>query len=110
MPSDIPGNRQHITQIRGAVFTRRCANGDENVFRYSYSRGHVTRERQQPALHRLFHQRLQARFVDGDVTRLQSRKLALVVVDTGHMVAHLGKAGPRDQTYVSRSDDSDAHA
>jgi hypothetical protein len=47
--------------------------------------------------------------VDRTLAGMQRRQLRLVIVDKNNVVTEIGKAGARDQSYVSGTYDSDAH-
>ena len=106
---DIACYRKHITQISRTVLAGRCAHGNEDVFGSGHGSSDIACEREQTTLHRLLHQGLEARLEDGDIACLQTRELALVVIDTGNMVTHLGETGARYQADVSGADHSNAH-
>jgi hypothetical protein len=98
-----------VPKVRGAVFVRRCADGDEDDVGFADGPGHVGRERQAAVLLVALDVRLEAGFIDGKLIALQSIDLALIHVGANDVIAGLGEARANDEADVSGSDHSDIH-
>jgi hypothetical protein len=57
----------------------------------------------------LFHQLGKTGFVNRDFAAEEDVNFFGVIIDSGDMMAHLGKAGAAGETDVSGSDDGDIH-
>jgi len=93
-----------MTEIGGAVFTRRGSHGDEDELGLVDARGQIIGKRELAALHTLRNERREAGLENRYVAGMQPRELALVVIDANDIVAHFRETGPRYKTNVARSD------
>jgi hypothetical protein len=69
----------------------------------------IGREGQPPRRRILGDQRLQPRLEDRHLAALQPLDLGGILVDADHIMPEIGKARPRDQPDISRSDHRNAH-
>ena len=107
---DVLRGLEHVGEIGVAVAAPRGrADGDEHRLRCLDRAGKVGREGQPVLAHVLGDQLRQAGLEDRHLAALQRRNLVGVVVDAGHGVAEVGKAGPRHKADISGSDHCHAH-
>jgi hypothetical protein len=69
----------------------------------------IGRELQPPGSHVALDDFLEAGLVDRNASVVEHLDLLRVQIETDHMVAHLGQAGARHKTHVTRSDDRHLH-
>jgi hypothetical protein len=89
---------------------RRRSNRDEYRFRAGQRLADLGREFQPTPVDVRFHQRLEPRLPDRHPASQQTIDLGLVLVDTSHMVAEIGKARAGNQSDIASADHRDAHA
>ena len=89
---------------------RRRADRDEDRRRPPSGAGEVGREEQPLLAHVLGDELGQPRLEDRHLAAPQRSDLAGVLVDAGHDMAEVGKAGAGDQADITRADHGNAHA
>jgi hypothetical protein len=107
--ADAARRLQHVFHVGRAVFARRRADCDELQHAVRHARRHVGREGQAAGLAVALDDRLQARLVDRDPAGVQRRDLGRIHVQAEHVVAHVRKAGARDEPDIAGADDGDLH-
>ena len=90
-------------QVGRTVLPRGRPHGDEHRFDIVQVRSQFRRERQPPRLHVFLHQRIQSRFVNRNLTALETFDFRTVDIHAHHFDAHLRKTGAGYQSDVSRS-------
>ena len=108
---DVLGGLEHVGEIGMAVAAPRGrADGDEHRLGRRYGASEVGREGQPVLAHVLVDQLRQSRLEDRHLAARQRSDLVGVVVDAGHGVPEIGKAGPRYEADISGADHCHAHA
>ncbi len=107
--ADRAGGIDHVTQIGRAVFLRWRAHRDELHQSMLDAFGHVGGEVQAPRGTIALDHLLQPRLVDRDAAVVEDAHLALVHIETHHVVADLREAGPGHQADVTTADHRYAH-
>src|SRR5688572_7036563 len=74
-----------------------------------HARRDVGGELQAPGVAVALHDGLEPRLEDRDFAAVQARDLALVDVETEHVVAGVREAGAGDETDIAGADDGDVH-
>ena len=99
-----------MLQIGRAIFSSRCAHGDEDNGAMANGRSHVVGEGQAAGRRVALQQRLQPLFMDGRDTTLQIGHSLCIDIHTNHAVAHFCQAGRRHQADITGAKDTDFHA
>jgi hypothetical protein len=102
-------HREHVPQVRRAIFVRRSADGDEHDIRRRDRGGDVGREAKPPLALITFDVVVEARLVDRQDILLQPIDLRLVEVCADDGVSGLGETGADDEPDIARPDDGDVH-
>ena len=93
----------------GAIWPFRRPDGNEH-HECLINRGFgIARELQTATLYVSGDKFFKPSFIDRDLTAIERFDLLFVVVDASNMDAKFGKAGARDEAYVTGSDDCDIH-
>jgi len=69
----------------------------------------IRREAEPSFLHILFHQGIEAGFVDRGLTLLEEGDLPEIIVHTDQVHPEFRQAGPGHETHITRSDNTDIH-
>jgi hypothetical protein len=106
----IAGNSEHVLQVRRAVLTGGCADGDEDDLRLLHAAREGGRERE--ALLRTVSPDhfFQSGLVNRNLAALEQADLRGVLVDADDVVAVLRQAGPCHQPDVPAPDDRYLHS
>ncbi len=100
---------EHVAQVRGAVFVRRRADGDEHHFGAGDRAGDVGGERQPPAPLVALDEVIEPGLVDRQDVLEQPFDLGRVDVGADHLIAGFGETRPDDEADVPGPDDGDVH-
>ena len=103
-------HREHVAQVRAAVFVGRRAHSNELEQAMVHARLRVGGELQAALRHIAGDEFIEPWLVDGHPTRVQQRNLARVHVYADDMVAHFRQAGARNQPYITRAEDGEFHS
>ncbi len=109
-PSDLARRFVHVGEIRVAVAaTRWCADCNEDGIGRRYGLGKLGREAELATPHVLGNKLGETRLIDRDAAFVEGLDLARVLVDAGHVVPEVGKAGSRYEPDIPRTDHHDIH-
>ena len=107
--ADGPRHRQHVLEIRRAVFVGRRAHRDELQLAMRHALGRRGGEPQAFGIGIGLDERIETGLMDGNFAPLEAFDLLGVDVDAQHVIAGIGKAGAGDQTDVTGSEYGDSH-
>ncbi len=108
--SDFVGGLVNESEVGGIIATpRRRADGNHHHIRTGNSRGQLGGKAQAADIAIGAHHVLEPGLVNRHSTLLQLKDAVDVVVDAGHVIAELGKAGARYQSHVTGADDGNFH-
>ena len=102
-------DREHVAQIRRAVFTRRRTHRNERHTAMLHGEFFVAGEQQAFRIQTLAHQAGQPRFENADVALTQQVDLVLVDVHTHHVMPDFGQHSRLHQTDVTAAKYRDFH-
>ncbi|CAM2156829.1 hypothetical protein PT2222_30158 [Paraburkholderia tropica] len=108
--ADVARRLKHILQIRRAVFVGRRADGDELHVAVRDSRFDIGRKRQTARATIALDDFLKARLVNRHDALIEQVDLALVHVETEHVVADVGETRARHETHITAANDRQIHA
>ena len=100
-----------IAQIGIAIAPPGCGRpyGNEDHLGLGHAGGEFRRKNETPGVHVLANDELEARLIDRNFTLFQNTDLALVLVDTRHLMTEFGEASPAHKSNITGSNDRNFH-
>ena len=109
MATEGAGHVENVFQVGRTVLVGRGSDGREDHLDMGQALREVGGEVQASRLHVAPHKLLKSRLVDRDNACVQTLYLFGVYVHAGDVESHFGEAGPRYESYVTRSHDCNFH-
>jgi hypothetical protein len=107
--ADVARRGEHVFQVGRTILVGRRADCDELELAVRHRRVDVGGKAQATRRFVAADHRLQAGFVNGNAAVVENVDLALIEIETEHVVADFGKAGSGDQADIAGTDDGDFH-
>ena len=106
---DLTGDLFDETEVNGPIRQGWSGDGDEDNVGFADAFSGAGGEAKAPRSHVLFDELFEAGFVDGDPPFSEEIHFGGVVIHADDVVSDLGEASARNQTDVTRSDNSQLH-